>query len=137
MQDVLKIFNLLSDRSRLRIIMLLGQKELCVCQIMGVLDMSQPLVSRNLALLAREGFLDARRDGKLMFYRIKKKLTKKNLLILGTLKELLEGDKVLVKDLMSLKECGEFQKKTGRCDMETLKAFIEHKKKRRAGGSNA
>ena len=103
MKEITEIFKLLSDESRLRILMLLEKSELCVCQIMGVLNMSQPLVSRNHSLLAKAGFLSGRREGKLMFYRIKRNLTKKNLLILSVLKELLKDDRVLLKDFRSLK----------------------------------
>jgi DNA-binding transcriptional ArsR family regulator len=136
MKEITEIFKLLSDKSRLRILMLLEKRELCVCQIMGVLNMSQPLVSRNLSLLAKSGFLAGRREGKLMFYRIKRNLTKKNLLILSVLKELLKDDRVLLKDFRSLKECEEFQKKTGKCDMETFKAFMKQKIRKRSGRKN-
>ncbi|MCL4537552.1 MAG: metalloregulator ArsR/SmtB family transcription factor [Nitrospirae bacterium] len=136
MKEITEIFKLLSDESRLRILMLLEKRELCVCQIMGVLNMSQPLVSRNLSLLAKSGFLAGRREGKLMFYRIKRNLTKKNLLILSVLKELLKDDRVLLKDFRSLKECEEFQKKTGKCDMETFKAFMKQKIRKRSGRKN-
>ena len=57
MKKVEKIMKLLSDNTRLRILMLLTRRELCVCQIMGVLGVSQPLVSRNLKLLGDAGFL--------------------------------------------------------------------------------
>jgi DNA-binding transcriptional ArsR family regulator len=137
MKEITEIFKLLSDESRLRILMLLEKRELCVCQIMGVLNMSQPLISRNLSLLAKAGFLAGRREGKLMFYRIKKNLARKNLLILSVLKELLKDDKVLTKDFKSLKECEDFQKRTGKCDMETFKAFMKQKKKKRSGGRYA
>jgi len=129
MKEITEIFKLLSDESRIRILMLLEKRELCVCQIMGVLNMSQPLISRNLSLLAKAGFLAGRRDGKLMFYRIKKNLTQKNMLVLSILKELLKNDRVLLKDIKSLKECEDFQKKTGKCDMETFKAFMKQKKR--------
>ncbi|MCL5062813.1 MAG: hypothetical protein M1443_06345, partial [Nitrospirae bacterium] len=86
--------------------------------------------------LAKSGFLAGRREGKLMFYRIKRNLTKKNLLILSVLKELLKDDRVLLKDFRSLKECEEFQKKTGKCDMETFKAFMKQKIRKRSGRKN-
>ncbi|MGO9614177.1 MAG: ArsR/SmtB family transcription factor [Dissulfurispiraceae bacterium] len=131
MQKICRMFQLLSDESRLRMLMLLQNKELCVCQIMGVLGMSQPLVSRNLSLLAREGFLESRREGKLMFYRKKRKLQKAHLLTLSLLDELLKGDRRMVKDTDSLKACEEYQKKTGRCDMDTLKSYMEYIRSRR------
>lgn len=132
MKEITDIFKLLSDESRIRILMLLEKRELCVCQIMGVLNMSQPLISRNLSLLAKSGFISGRREGKLIFYRIKKKLTKKNMLVLSVLKELLKNDSILLRDIKSLKECEDFQKETGKCDMETFKAFMEHKRKKRS-----
>jgi DNA-binding transcriptional ArsR family regulator len=54
------------------ILLLLCRKELCVCQIMGVLGLPKPLVSRNLALLHRAGLLAARRTGKMMYYRLRR-----------------------------------------------------------------
>lgn len=136
MKKITEIFKLLSDGSRLRILMLLEKRELCVCQIMGVLNMSQPLISRNLSLFAKAGFLSGRREGKLMFYRIKRNLAKENMLVLSILKELLKDDRVLLKDIKSLKECEDFQKKTGKCDMETFKAFIKQKTKKKDGRRN-
>ncbi len=130
MREVLDIIKLFSDESRLRILLLLLKKELCVCQIMGVLDMSQPLVSRNLSLLLRAGFLKDRREGKLMFYRTKIILPKKQRLFLAAVNELLQDDKTLKKDLRSLQDCNEFQKQTGRCDMVTLKAFMRYRRHR-------
>ncbi|HEX8948074.1 MAG TPA: metalloregulator ArsR/SmtB family transcription factor [Dissulfurispiraceae bacterium] len=130
MKELLASLKLLSDESRLRVLMLVSRKELCVCQIMGVLNMSQPLVSRNLSLLMRGGFLQDRREGKLIFYRRKENLSGIPLMLLSVLQEPLKGDKILMKDLSSLVECEEFQKKTGKCDMETLKAFMSRKKKK-------
>src|SRR5208282_784015 len=101
MRKVLDLIKLLSDESRLRILMLLTKKELCVCQIMGVLNMSQPLASRNLSLLLKAGFLKDRRDGKLMFYSVKKVLPLKHMRFLAILHELLEDDTTIKKDLRS------------------------------------
>jgi ArsR family transcriptional regulator len=131
MREVLDIIKLLSDESRLRILLLLTKKELCVCQIMGVLNMSQPLISRNLSLLLKAGFLKDRREGKLMFYSIKKVLPATHRHFLASLHELLKDDTTLKRDLRSLRDCNEFQKQTGRCDMQTLKAFMRYKKQKR------
>ncbi len=133
MREVVDIIKLLSDESRLRILMLLTKKELCVCQIMGVLNMSQPLISRNLSLMLKAGFLKDRREGKLMFYSIRKVLPGKHRQLLAVLRELLNDDATLIKDLRSLRDCTDFQKQTGRCDMETLKAFTRYKKRKSAG----
>jgi ArsR family transcriptional regulator len=130
MIEVVASMKLLSDRSRLRILMLLAGRELCVCQIMGVLGMSQPLVSHNLALLHKGGFLDDRRDGKMIFYTIRKKPRKMQRLLLDVVIDALKGDRILAQDVKSLGECREFQKKTGKCGMKTYLAYM---KKRQTG----
>ncbi|MEW6719517.1 MAG: metalloregulator ArsR/SmtB family transcription factor [Thermodesulfobacteriota bacterium] len=122
---------LLSDSSKLRILLLLGRKELCVCQIMGVLDMSQPLVSRNLSLLSRAGFLEARRGGKMIYYRLRKSLPEPLAPLVKALRKALEDDEIRKADLQSLGDCTEYQKKTGKCSMETFLEFMKQKKRSR------
>jgi len=115
---------LLSDNTRLRILMLLTSRELCVCQVMGVLGISQPLVSRNLKLLGDAGFLEERKEGKLVFYSMKKKMDNLNARMVELLKDTLKGDRILSEDLRSLRDCEEFQKKTGKCDMKTFSEYM-------------
>ncbi len=131
MKDMLKLFKLLSDESRMRILMLLTEKELCVCQLMGVLGISQPLISRNLSLLSNAGLLDERKDGKLIFYSIGKNLPLAAKSIINLLKKELKKDGILKNDIASLSECYEFQKKTGKCDMKTFLAYMDKKRKQR------
>jgi len=97
---------------------------------MGVLGLSQPLVSRNLSLLQKAGFLDDRREGKMTFYAVKKSPGKIQDRLIGILSDSLRGNAVLSNDIKSLGECREFQKKTGKCGMETYLAYMEEKKKR-------
>jgi ArsR family transcriptional regulator len=111
--------------------MLLDKKELCVCQLMGTLGMAQPLVSRNLSLLYKQGFLNDRKDGKMVFYKLKKGLPKPLSCLMMVLRTCLKDNETVTRDLKSLKECTEFQKKTGRCDMETLLQYMKKKKKAR------
>ncbi len=131
MKSMIETFKLLTDELRIRILMLLSRKELSVCQLMGVTGASQPLVSRNLALLYRGGFLDERRDGKLRFYRISEDLTDDRKAALNLLNARLKSSAKYREDLETLKECSEYQKRAGRCDMKTLQEFMEWKKKRR------
>ncbi|MBF0304447.1 MAG: helix-turn-helix transcriptional regulator [Alphaproteobacteria bacterium] len=58
-----------ADRSRARILKLLEGGELCVCQITAVLDLAPATVSKHLAALKTAGLVQARRDGKWVFYR--------------------------------------------------------------------
>ncbi len=130
MKKITEIFKLLSDEHRLRIILLLCQKELSVCQVMGVTGSSQSLTSRNLSLLYRGGFLDERRDGKLRFYSIRKDLPQDKSAVLALLQTIVRSDARYREDLVTLKECSAFQKKAGRCDMKTLQAFMKLKQEK-------
>ena len=132
MNKLLEIFKLLTDEKRVRMLMLISKKELSVCQLMGITGASQPLVSRNLSLLYKGGFLDERRDGKLRFYSIKKDLSDDRKSVLALLCKLMKSTKENKEDLSILKECSEFQKKAGRCDMKTLQEFMKRKKKKAA-----
>jgi ArsR family transcriptional regulator len=63
-------YKALSDRTRLRILALLVDGELCVCHIHDVLRLPQPTTSRHLAYLRRAGLVEARREGTWMHYRL-------------------------------------------------------------------
>ena len=60
----------LADRTRLRLINLMGDAELCVCYFVEVLETNQPKISRHLAYLRRAGVVAARREGLWMHYRV-------------------------------------------------------------------
>ena len=70
--DLELVFKALADNTRLRLIHLLGDEELCVCSCVEVLKTNQPKVSRHLAYLRRAGLVAARRDGKWTYYRLVK-----------------------------------------------------------------
>lgn len=65
-----KFFQALGDRTRLRLLNLMGEQELCVCYFVEVLEEGQPKVSRHLAYLREAGIVDARREGTWMHYRV-------------------------------------------------------------------
>jgi ArsR family transcriptional regulator len=68
------VFRALADKTRLRILALLGKNEVCVCHIHDSLGLPQPTVSRHLAYLRRSGLVDVRRDGVWMHYRVARSL---------------------------------------------------------------
>ncbi|MBP1751174.1 MAG: transcriptional regulator, ArsR family [Geobacteraceae bacterium] len=70
MKTTARMFKALSDETRLRIICLLLDGELCVCDIMAVLQLPQSTVSRHLAYLKNAGWVDDRRAGVWMYYSI-------------------------------------------------------------------
>jgi len=131
MKDTARLLKLFSDENRLRILMLLVKKELCVCQLMGVLGVSQPLISRNLSLMSAAGLLKERKDGKLSYYSLRKDMPTPADKILKALKEDLKQDQVVLDDLQSLDECYEFMKVTGKCDMKTFLEYMKKRKKKR------
>jgi ArsR family transcriptional regulator, arsenate/arsenite/antimonite-responsive transcriptional repressor len=64
------LFRALADRTRLRLLNLIGNREICVCYLVEILGMSQPKISRHLAYLRRAGIVASRREGKWMHYRL-------------------------------------------------------------------
>src|SRR5215211_1468894 len=63
-------FRALADRTRLRLLNLIGEDEVCVCFFVEILGEPQPKISRHLAYLRRAGIVSARREGKWIHYRI-------------------------------------------------------------------
>ncbi len=64
------LFKALADRTRLRLIGMIGDSEVCVCFFVVILKISQPKISRHLAYMRRAGIVTARREGKWMHYRL-------------------------------------------------------------------
>lgn len=68
--DMQRFFQSLGDNTRLRLLNLMGNQEICVCYFVEILDQPQPKISRHLAYLRSAGIVAARREGKWMHYRI-------------------------------------------------------------------
>ena len=68
--DIENLFKALADRTRLRLISLIGDSEVCVCFLVAILKTSQPKISRHLAYLRRAQIVSARREGKGIHYRL-------------------------------------------------------------------
>src|SRR4029079_18081628 len=69
------LFKALADKTRLRILALLGNNEVCVCHIHDSLGVPQPTASRHLAYLRKSGLVAARRDGVWMHYQVSTSLS--------------------------------------------------------------
>lgn len=67
--DLELLFRALADRTRLRLLNLMNDDEVCVCFFVEVLRTNQPKISRHLAYLRKAGVVAARREGKWMHYR--------------------------------------------------------------------
>lgn len=83
MADMLRVFKSLSDKTRLRIVRLLLERDLCVCELMFVLGMAQSRISHQLRILRDAGLVEDIRDGQWIIYRVPS-------LVRETIKPLLE-----------------------------------------------
>ena len=68
-----RLFKALADMTRLKIMMLLGIREMCVCEIMVALDLTQPTASHHLGILEAVDLVEDRREGKWVFYSLRDK----------------------------------------------------------------
>ena len=70
MRDFLPITKALSDETRLRLLMALRSGELCLCQLIDLLELAPSTVSKHMALLQQAGLVERRKDGRWHFYRL-------------------------------------------------------------------
>ena len=75
-----RIFKALADETRLRIIGLLTAREMCVCEVMVALHLTQPTASHHLRILENVGLVNDRKEGKWVFYGLSNAKLIKNLL---------------------------------------------------------
>jgi ArsR family transcriptional regulator len=65
-----RFFQALGDTTRLRLLNLMGEQEICVCYFVEILGGPQPKISRHLKYLRSAGLIEARREGRWMHYRM-------------------------------------------------------------------
>jgi len=110
MNDLVTIFKALSDETRLRIIKLLEEGELCVCDITAALDMVQPKVSFHLSALKEAGFIKDRKQGKWIHYSLNEKDLFRRMLILSACERMqdsaIAGDKKRLNAFLGNKDVG-------------------------------
>jgi ArsR family transcriptional regulator len=78
-----RLFKALADETRLRILSLLNMREMCVCEIMVALDLTQPTASHHLGILENAGLIKDRKEGKWVFYSISDPTLTKSMLQLN------------------------------------------------------
>jgi ArsR family transcriptional regulator len=96
--DMELLFRALADRTRLRLLNLMGRDEVCVCYFVEVLKTPQPKISRHLAYLRRAGIVGARREGKWMHYRITEPVDQRAAEVLKNIQDWLASDLEMEKD---------------------------------------
>lgn len=98
------MFAALADMTRLRILNLLGEGELCVCDLMAVLRAPQSKISRHLSYLRRSGLVSGRKEGLWMYYRIAPSQGPLTADVLQALRRLRRTNASYKKDLRALRK---------------------------------
>ncbi len=105
MKQYCDLFKALSDETRLRIIVLLSEKELCVCQIEAALGLPQTRVSHHLTVLRYAGLVKDRRDGLWIYYSLVEPKNKLEENLFESFGEYLCKEKSFRADLANMKKC--------------------------------
>lgn len=100
--DMELFFAALADRTRLRLLNMMGDDEVCVCFFAEVIGTNQPKISRHLAYLKRAELVSARRDGKWMHYRVTEPRNEKAKEVFARIMEMLKDDKEMQTDRIKL-----------------------------------
>lgn len=109
MDELTKIFFALSDKNRLRILILLSKKSLCVCELQAILKIAVSTVSKHLSILKAVGFIIDEKVGKWVNYKINK--FSKNPLIhqlLAATEIYLKDDPIVLEDLNKIIDLNRF-----------------------------
>lgn len=70
MRKLAEFFKALGDETRLKIIRMLSEKEMCVCEVIDRLDLSQPAISHHLKILRQAGLVKDTKEGKWVYYAL-------------------------------------------------------------------
>jgi len=105
MKRELTVFKALSEETRLRILVLLSERELCVCQLESALGLSQVKVSRHLSVLRNAGLVNDRREGLWVFYSLAKPGNELERAIHRILRSYFKKDGSFKDDLANMRKC--------------------------------
>lgn len=97
-----RLFQALGDPTRLRLINLMSEGDLCVCYFVEILGEPQPKISRHLAYLRDAGLVSARREGKWIHYRLERPADPGAAKVMEALLEALAKDRTMQRDRAAL-----------------------------------
>lgn len=109
MREVMDMLKALADESRLRALCALAGGELCVCQLIALLDLAPSTVSKHLTILRAARLVESRKDGRWMYYRLSKEFSAPSAgkIIALLCKDIAQASR-MVEDRKNLKRiCGE------------------------------
>src|SRR2546421_9975645 len=96
--DAELFFSALADRTRLRLINLMRNGEVCVCFFAETLGTNNPKISSHLSYLKRASLVSGRRDGKWMHYSLRRPTDKDAAEVFDAAMKMLESDKEMIED---------------------------------------
>jgi ArsR family transcriptional regulator len=102
--DLMQIYKCFCDQTRLRILHLLTQGELCVCHFQTVLGLKQVPISKHLAYLREHRMVETRRHAQWVIYRLPRKRSQELTLQLRCLQDCVQTDRVFKEDLRRLRK---------------------------------
>lgn len=105
MNELVSLYKILSDETRIRILALLYKQDLCVCELTELLDLSQPKISKHIAKIRSASLVDSKRNEQYIYYSF----NHSNMLLSQLLELTLEHkNEQVTKDLDRLKNKGQF-----------------------------
>ena len=121
--SMVRCLRALGDENRLRILMLLRERDLCVLEVVGALGISQPLASSHLSVLREAGLATAHREGRRIRYSLSEEARRggKHLLLRQVAAAIVD-EPLIAADRAQIAECRAFRGDAA-CDKKTLASF--------------
>ncbi|HUT28991.1 MAG TPA: metalloregulator ArsR/SmtB family transcription factor [Sedimentisphaerales bacterium] len=110
MRDFINIAKALADENRVRALMMLCEGELCVCQLIEMLALAPSTVSKHMSILFQAGLLNARKQGRWMYYRLADDPPTQALQAIRWVRNSLAEDKQIVADARQVKRVWKMDK---------------------------
>lgn len=96
MKQYISIMKALSDTSRVRALCSLQEGEMCVCQLIELLQLAPSTVSKHLSILQQAGLVDSRKEGRWVYYKLPKRNEAKR--IMQETFRMLKNNEIIIKD---------------------------------------
>jgi|ERR1035437_4815570 ArsR family transcriptional regulator len=125
MREIVKVFKVLADETKLRILNLLQERECCVCEVVQALEISQSRASRGLTALYDIGFLKLKKEGLWSLYSLDREaISSYQMEIIEAVKEALNDNKITALDKERLKRAKRVGFKKYGSDSENQKHIL-------------
>jgi ArsR family transcriptional regulator, arsenate/arsenite/antimonite-responsive transcriptional repressor len=120
MRHFMSITKALSDDNRVRILLFLKESELCLCQIIEMLQISAATVSKHISILSMAGLVDIRKEGRWHYYRLTDEPTVEAEAALEFLSKALTNSRSIKEDRATLKKVLRMEKEELCCHYKGL-----------------